>query len=106
MKIREPQFQAATPACIYLLKVNNRNTRTRCEICLKWTYFWTYFTPFSSVSIVNFEHVIVGWVLFLEKARTKKEASCICNDYIELKNRKNVFQEKQRHIRNLVKHLE
>ena len=23
------------PASIYLLKVNNRNTRTRCEICLK-----------------------------------------------------------------------
>ena len=26
-----------TPASIYLLKVNNRNTRTRCEICLKLT---------------------------------------------------------------------
>ena len=24
---------------------------------------WTYFTPCSSVSIVNFEHVIAGWVL-------------------------------------------
>ena len=22
---------------------------------------WTYFTPCSSVSIVNFEHVIAGW---------------------------------------------
>ena len=32
------------PAGIYLLKVNNRNTR-----------------PCSSVSIVNFEHVIAGW---------------------------------------------
>ena len=36
------------PASIYLLKVNNRNTRT-------------YFIPCSSVSIVNFEHVIAGW---------------------------------------------
>ena len=36
------------PAGIYLLKVNNRNTRT-------------YFTPCSSVSIVYFEHVIAGW---------------------------------------------
>ena len=26
-----------TPAGIYLLKVNNRNTRTRCEICSKLT---------------------------------------------------------------------
>ena len=25
------------PACIYPLKVNNRNTRTRCEICSKLT---------------------------------------------------------------------
>ena len=25
------------PASIYLLKVNNRNTRTRCEICSKLT---------------------------------------------------------------------
>ena len=27
----------AFPAGIYLLKVNNRNTRTRCEICSKLT---------------------------------------------------------------------
>ena len=26
-----------TPADIYLLKVNNKNTRTRCEICSKLT---------------------------------------------------------------------
>ena len=37
------------PVGIYLLKVNNRKTRTRCETC-------------SSVSIVNFEQVIAGWV--------------------------------------------
>ena len=52
------------PAGIYLLKVNNRNTRTRCEICSKLTIkiLWTYFIPCSSVSIFNFEHVIAGWV--------------------------------------------
>ena len=44
------------PVGIYLLKVNNRNTRKTCEICSK------LFTPCSSVSIVNFEHVIAGWV--------------------------------------------
>ena len=90
---------------IYLLKVNNRNTRTRCEICSKliiktlerrsksitetlskvwnmfkvnnentkttpmasfWCFYWelwTYFTPCSSVFIVNFEHVIADWDL-------------------------------------------
>ena len=26
------------------------------------TQLWTYFTPCYSVSIVNFEHVIAGWV--------------------------------------------
>ena len=69
------------PADIYLLKVNNKNTRTRCKICSKltimtperrkWRCFgvfivklWTYFTPCSCVSIVIFEHVIAGWVQF------------------------------------------
>ena len=64
-------------AGIYLLKVNNRNTRTRCEICSKLTIHQNddngvilvsllltlnIFTPCSSVSIVNFQHVIAGWV--------------------------------------------
>ena len=66
------------PAGIYLLKVNNRNTKTRCEICSKLTIktpersHWRR----SSVFIANFEHishlalvlllltlkVIAGWV--------------------------------------------
>ena len=47
------------PAGIYLLKVNNRNARTRCEICSKLTIM----TPErrhwrrSGVFIVNFEHI-------------------------------------------------
>ena len=47
------------PAGIYMLKVNNRNSRTRCEICLKLTIK----TPErrqqrrSGVFIVNFERV-------------------------------------------------
>ena len=71
-----------------MFKVNNRNTRRRCEICSKftiktpeWRYwrrfgFFTvnfehishlvlvflFFTPCSSVSIFNFEQVIAGWV--------------------------------------------
>ena len=47
-----------------MFKVNNKNTRTMsmtsfwCFYC----YLWTYFTPFSSASIVNFEQVNVSWV--------------------------------------------
>ena len=51
------------PAGNYMLKVNNRNTR--CEICSKLTTKIperrTFFTPCSSISIVNFEQVNAGW---------------------------------------------
>ena len=46
------------PAGSYMFKVNNRNTRTRCEICSKLTIKtperrqWSR----SGVFIVNFEH--------------------------------------------------
>ena len=54
------------PAGIYLLKVNTRNNRTRCEICLKLTIktqerrrcLIVKFQHFSQ--IVNFEHVITS----------------------------------------------
>ena len=50
---------ATVPAGIYLLKVNNRNNRTRYEICSKLTIKtperrkWCH----SGVSIANFEHI-------------------------------------------------
>ena len=58
------------PASICMLKVNNRNTRSSCETCSKLTIktpercYWrqTYFTPSSSVSIINFDRVNAGWV--------------------------------------------
>ena len=52
-------FISYYPEDIYLLKVNNRNTRTRCEICSKLTIK----TPErrqqrrSGVFILNFEHI-------------------------------------------------
>ena len=46
------------------LKVNQRNTRKRCELCQKLT-IKTQFTPFSSVSIVGFEPINVSWVTYL-----------------------------------------
>ena len=59
----------ATPAGICLLKVNNKNIRTRCVICSKLTvktperrhWYIVNFQHISSSSfIVNFEH-IAGW---------------------------------------------
>ena len=41
-------MQESNPVGNYMFKVNNRNARTRCEIC-------------SSVSIVNFEQVNADW---------------------------------------------
>ena len=39
-----------------MFKVNNIDTRTTPLA------YWTYFTPCSSVSVVNFEQVNVDWV--------------------------------------------
>ena len=46
-----------------MFKVNNRKTRTTLMTFFWCFYFqlWTYFTPFSSVSIVDFEQESVSW---------------------------------------------
>ena len=55
------------PAGICLLKVNNRSTRTRCEICSKLTiktperHQWRR----SGVFVVNFEHISHLVLVFL-----------------------------------------
>ena len=55
------------PVGIYLLEVNTRNTRTRLEICSKLTIriperrHWRR----SSVFIVNFEHILHLFLVFL-----------------------------------------
>ena len=61
-----------TPACIFLLKVNNRSTRTNCEICSKLTTK----APETKVKIkdswrrsgaffVSFEHISYLFLVFL-----------------------------------------
>ena len=45
------------PAGIYLLKVNNRNTRTRCEMCSKLTIKLT--VDF----IFDFSHLVLVYLL-------------------------------------------
>ena len=49
----------SAPAGIYLLKVNNRNIRTRCGICSKLTIKTPEQRQWrrSGVFIVNFEHI-------------------------------------------------
>ena len=53
-----------------MFKVSNKDNRTTpmasfwCLYC----QLWTYFTPCSSVSIVNFEHVNIEWVSCLNPA--------------------------------------
>ena len=60
-------LNTATPAGIYLLKVNNRSTITRCEICLKLTIKaperrqWRR----SGIFIVDFEHISHLVIVFL-----------------------------------------
>ena len=46
-----------------MFKVNNRNTRKKFEICSKvfLLLILNIFTPFSSVSIVDFQQVNVSW---------------------------------------------
>ena len=54
------------PAGNYMFKVNNRNTRTRCEMYSKLTIkiperrLWRLLMAF--VSIVYFEQINAGWV--------------------------------------------
>ena len=53
--------ESSYPVGIHLL---NRNTRTRCEICSKLTIRTPERRPCSSVSIINFDHVIADWVVY------------------------------------------
>ena len=52
-----------------MFKVNNKNTKMRCEIRSKLTIkipkllTFNYFTPCSSISIFNFEEVNARWVM-------------------------------------------
>ena len=61
------------PAGNYIFKVNNRNTRTRCETCSKltiktperrkWRRSGVFIVNFEHISHLNFEHAIAGWLM-------------------------------------------
>ena len=73
------------PANIYLLKVNNRNTRKRCEICSKLTIKTLLksvsLTRLSNVFIDEFEQVNHFWVLNITKLITIQQSHCVYNLY-------------------------
>ena len=63
----EDFFKVKYPAGTYMFKVNNRNTKTRCKICLKLTIKtpeWRQWRR-SGVFIVNFKHISRLVLLFL-----------------------------------------
>ena len=58
-------IKSTNPVGIYLLKVNNRNTRTRCKICSKLTIKTPERRRRSGVFIVNFEYISYIPLVFL-----------------------------------------
>ena len=46
-----------------MLKVNNKDTRTTPIAYFTYFTLWTYFTPCSTVSVVNFEQVNADWAI-------------------------------------------
>ena len=67
LKAKYAQF-FKLPANTYLLKVNNRNTRNICEICSKLTIKTSkrsHSKPRSGVFIINFEHILHLFLVFL-----------------------------------------
>ena len=63
----EDFFKVKYPAGTYMFKVNNRNTKTRCKICLKLTIKtpeWRQWRR-SGVFIVNFEDISHLVLVFL-----------------------------------------
>ena len=46
-----------------MFEANNTETRTTSDVFrFLYCYLWTYLSPCSSVSIVNFENAIAGWI--------------------------------------------
>ena len=66
-----------------MFKISDRNTRTRCETWSKLaikTPERRYFTPYSSVFIVNFEQVNASWEYVNGFKSTGRVSSFFCFD--------------------------
>ena len=64
---KEVGKQVTIPAGIYLLKVSNRNTKTRCEICSKLIRKTSEQCQWSCscVFIINYDHISHLFLMFL-----------------------------------------
>ena len=91
------------PVGIYLLKVNNRNTRTRSAICSKLTIKtperrqWSR----SGVFIVNFEHISRLDLVFLSLTLNMKMPTRYCRSHspaVSLKKLMRPLARKQRYF--------
>ena len=80
------------PAGNHMFKVNNRNTRTRYEICSKLAIKTPYFTSCSSVSIVNIEQVYCSDIHKLSFLSARIIVSVVGNK-AKARISKQVFQE-------------
>ena len=62
------------------VQLNNKNTRTMpmMSFCCFHCYVWTYFTPCSNVSIVDFEQVNISWVLLKKQSRKNVPFYMLC----------------------------
>ena len=66
-------FRQPFPANTYLLKVNNRNIRKRFELCSE-------LTNRSGAFIVNFEHILPLFLVFLLLTLNKKKSARFVNE--------------------------
>ena len=52
-------------------KNKNNKTRSITSFWYFYSWFWTYFAPYSSVSNVDFEQTNIGWVVLFHKVVAK-----------------------------------
>ena len=93
-KVKEPTITQFLYFLVgnYVFKVNNRNTKSRYEICsnltikiTEWRHWHrsgvfivrTYFTPCFTVSLVNFEQLNAGLVISWSAYRLLKPVQCV-----------------------------
>ena len=72
-----------------MFKVNKKGTRTTS---------WIYLTPYSSVSIVNFEHIIAGWDIVL----VISSKWLLDNDVFEATGLKDIWEKENKRISVIV----
>ena len=85
---RVSSYRGSHPVGNYMFKVNNRNSRTRCEICSKLTITTVLvfliltlniFHSLFCVSIVKFGQANAGWVIFYRGIGRQTQSAITCS---------------------------